>query len=68
MKNLTTLIVLFFSIQISIAQKSQNIAYIDMEYILENVPEYVTAQNNLNAKVETWKSKLTKTRKTYRSS
>ena len=31
-----------------------------MEYILENVPEYVTAQNNLNAKVETWKAKLKK--------
>ena len=60
MRNLTTFIVLFFSIQISIAQKSQNIAYIDMEYILENVPEYVTAQNNLNAKVETWKAKLKK--------
>ena len=60
MKNLTTLLVLFFSIQISIAQKSQKIAYIDMEYILENVPEYVTAQNNLNTKVETWKAKLTK--------
>ena len=60
MKNLITLFVLLFSIQISIAQKSQNIAYIDMEYILENVPEYVTAQNNLNTKVETWKSKLKK--------
>jgi len=60
MRNLITFIVLFFSIQISIAQKSQNIAYIDMEYILENVPEYVTAQNNLNAKVETWKAKLQK--------
>jgi Skp family chaperone for outer membrane proteins len=60
MKNLTTLLVLFFSIQISIAQKSQKIAYIDMEYILENVPEYVTAQNNLNTKIETWKAKLTK--------
>jgi Skp family chaperone for outer membrane proteins len=60
MKNLITFLVLLFSIQISIAQKSQNIAYIDMEYILENVPEYVTAQNNLNTKVETWKSKLKK--------
>ncbi len=60
MKNLITVIVLFISIQISIAQKSQNIAYIDMEYILENVPEYVTAQNNLNTKVETWKAKLKK--------
>jgi len=60
MKNLITVIVLFFSIQISIAQKSQHIAYIDMEYILENVPEYVTAQNNLKTKVETWKGKLKK--------
>lgn len=60
MRNLITVIVLFISIQISIAQKSQNIAYIDMEYILENVPEYVTAQNNLNTKVETWKAKLKK--------
>ena len=60
MKNLITFLVLLFSIQISIAQKSQNIAYIDMEYILENVPEYVTAQNNLNTKVETWKSELRK--------
>ncbi len=60
MKNLITALVLFISIQISIAQKSQNIAYIDMEYILENVPEYVTAQNNLNTKVETWKTKLKK--------
>ena len=31
-----------------------------MEYILENVPEYVTAQNNLNTKIETWKTKLKK--------
>ena len=60
MKNLITVLVLFFSIQISIAQKSQSIAYIDMEYILENVPEYVTAQNNLKTKVETWKAKLKK--------
>ena len=31
-----------------------------MEYILENVPEYVTAQENLNAKIEKWKSNLSK--------
>ena len=30
------------------AQKAQRIAYIDMEYILENVPEYLEAQNTLN--------------------
>ena len=60
MRNLIIIFVLFFSIQISNAQRSQNIAYIDMEYILENVPEYTSAQNNLNTKVETWKTKLRK--------
>ena len=60
MKKVFVLIVLLFTIQNSIAQKGQNLAYIDMEYILENVPEYVTAQNNLNSKVEQWKGKLSK--------
>ena len=60
MKNLTLLTVLFFAIHTSIAQKRQQIAYIDMEYILENVPEYVAAQENLNLKIKTWKSELTK--------
>lgn len=60
MKKLIFVLVLLLTAQISIAQKSQNIAYIDMEYILENVPEYVTAQNNLNDKIKTWKEKLRK--------
>jgi len=60
MKKVFVLIVLLFSIQNSNAQKSQNIAYIDMEYILENVPEYIVAQNNLSIKVEEWKTNLTK--------
>jgi Skp family chaperone for outer membrane proteins len=60
MKHLTLLTVLFFTINSSIAQKRQQIAYIDMEYILENVPEYVAAQENLNVKIKTWKSELTK--------
>ena len=40
------------------AQKAQRIAYIDMEYILENVPEYLDAQNTLNAKISKWRKKL----------
>ncbi|CAI8270437.1 MAG: Uncharacterised protein [Polaribacter sp. SA4-10] len=40
------------------AQKSQRIAYIDMEYILENLPEYLEAQNTLNAKIAKWKKNL----------
>ena len=43
-----------------IAQKGQRIAYIDMEYILVNIPEYLQAQNSLDAKVGKWKAKLDK--------
>jgi len=60
MKKTLLLIALVCSIHTSFAQKGQTIAYFDMEYILENVPEYVVAQNNLDTKVELWKSKLKK--------
>ena len=40
------------------AQKPQRIAYIDMNYILENVPEYAAAQAQLDNKVKTWQQKL----------
>lgn len=42
------------------AQKAQRIAYIDMEYILDNVPEYLDAQNTLDAKVTKWRGALDK--------
>ncbi len=50
-------LVLFISITTT-AQKPQRIGYIDMEYILENVPEYTEAQARLNAKIITWQQKL----------
>ena len=41
------------------AQRSQQrIAFIDMEYILENVPEYMEAQSTLNTKVTKWREEL----------
>lgn len=40
------------------AQKPQRVGYIDMNYILENVPEYVNAQSQLDTKVKTWQQKL----------
>jgi Skp family chaperone for outer membrane proteins len=43
---------------VTVAQKPQRIGYIDMEYILENVPEYNEAQSRLNVKVATWQQKL----------
>lgn len=53
-------IVLLLLVSVSFAQKSQRIAYIDMDYILQNIPEYLEAQNALNAKVEKWKKQLDK--------
>lgn len=40
------------------AQKPQRVAYVDMNYILENVPEYRDAQSQLDSKVKTWQKKL----------
>lgn len=42
----------------SMAQKPQKIAYIDMEYILENVPEYTEAQGLLKTRVISWQQRL----------
>jgi len=60
MKKTVWIIALLCVVQISNAQKKQTLAYIDMEYILENVPEYLNAQNTLNDKVEKWKANLRK--------
>ncbi len=51
-------VLLFFFSFISLAQKGQRVAYIDMNYILENVPEYVAAQSKLDEKIIKWQQKL----------
>jgi Skp family chaperone for outer membrane proteins len=58
MKKIFLALVLLFSITVSWSQRNQIIAYIDMEYILENVPEYLEAQNTINAKIAKWRKKL----------
>ena len=58
MKKIFLFLVLLFSAIILSAQKNQRVAFIDMEYILENVPEYLEAQNTLDAKVQKWRKKL----------
>ena len=40
------------------AQKPNRIAYIDMEFILENVPEYQEASAQLEERVQQWKTQL----------
>jgi Skp family chaperone for outer membrane proteins len=59
LSNITLFLFLISTLIVS-AQKPQRIAYIDMEYILENVPEYMEAQNTLDSKVAKWRGKLDK--------
>lgn len=44
-----------FSISTLMAQKTIRLGYIDMEYILENVPEYQEATRQLDNRVQEWK-------------
>ncbi|MGK0386050.1 MAG: Skp family chaperone for outer membrane protein [Patiriisocius sp.] len=55
-----TFICISFSAQ---AQRGVRIGYIDMEYILENVPEYREASTQLDGKVQRWKADLEKQQK-----
>ncbi|MDT0643337.1 OmpH family outer membrane protein [Zunongwangia sp. F363] len=40
------------------AQKSFRVGYVDMEYILENVPQYQQASSQLDAKVQEWRKEV----------
>lgn len=60
---------LFFTIAIfcfsfvTQAQRGARIGYIDMEYILESVPEYLEASTQLEGKVQRWKQDIDKRQK-----
>jgi len=56
-KVLLTISLLLFTAY-SFAQRGVRIAYVDMEYILENVEEYRAASEQLNTKVEKWKVEI----------
>ncbi len=57
--NVLFLLTLVFMFSISLnAQRGVSIAYIDTEYILENVPEYQEAITQLNAKADKWKNEI----------
>ncbi|MBX9808401.1 MAG: OmpH family outer membrane protein, partial [Flavobacteriaceae bacterium] len=38
--------------------RGTKVGYIDMEYILQNVPDYTEAQNQLEQKAQTWKQEI----------
>jgi len=61
-KKVLLILVLIFSLHTH-AQKPQRIGFIDMEYILENIPEYTEAQAKINAKAITWQNKIEKQQK-----
>lgn len=45
---------------VATAQRGVRIGYIDMEYILENVPEYTEATTQLEGKIQRWKKDIEK--------
>lgn len=57
-----TFAVLCFSFMAT-AQRGVRIGYIDMEYILESVPEYKEASTQLEGKVQRWKQDIEKKQK-----
>ena len=61
MKNkILILIVALVITSIATAQRGVRIGYIDMEYILENVPEYQEASIQLDGKIQQWKKDIEK--------
>ncbi len=52
-------VVVLFTLSIQ-AQRGARLGYVDMEYILESVPEYQEASTQLSGKVQRWKKDLDK--------
>ena len=52
--NFISLITFLITLAVS-AQKGVRVGYIDMDYILESVPEYAEANTQLEKKVDEWR-------------
>ena len=63
MKKITTVLIIAVCLTLGItkiqAQGNQKIAYIDTEYILQNIPEYSDAQEEINQMSIAWQKELT---------
>jgi len=55
---LFTFISLIFANESQAQAKGTKIGYIDMEYILQNVPNYTESQNQLEQKTQKWKQEI----------
>jgi Skp family chaperone for outer membrane proteins len=51
-------LVVVLSFAFAKAQRGIRVGYIDMEYILDNVPEYQTANSQLEQKMQKWKQEI----------
>ncbi len=55
-------LILFLFVAVSLSSSAQTrgvkIGYIDMEYILQNVPDYAEAKNQLEQKAQKWKQEI----------
>jgi Skp family chaperone for outer membrane proteins len=51
-------IVAFFSFAFAKAQRGVKVGYVNMEYILESVPEYQEASRQLEQKMQKWKQEI----------
>src|SRR6187549_1818504 len=55
---LISILVLSAVFQANAQSKGVKIGYIDMEYILQNVPDYAEANNQLEQKAAKWKQEI----------
>jgi Skp family chaperone for outer membrane proteins len=53
-------VVAFFSLAFAKAQRGIRVGYVDMEFILESVPEYQEASKQLEQKMQKWKLEIDK--------
>jgi Skp family chaperone for outer membrane proteins len=60
LKVLFSVLLIAANLSVAHGQRGARMGYIDMEYILENVPEYQEAKNQLSSKVDRWKRELEK--------
>ena len=58
-KSILLLAVMFFLGIAVNAQQNQRIAYVDSDYILENIPEYADAQEEINQLSKQWEKEIT---------
>jgi|AntDeeMinimDraft_5_1070356.scaffolds.fasta_scaffold00259_11 Skp family chaperone for outer membrane proteins len=58
-KKIAVLILACFSfIAVANAQRGIKVGYIDMDYILKNIPEYKQAQQQLDSKINNWRKEV----------